>query len=430
MTLLLSSYSFANAATLTVGPGKTYDTPCSAFNAAKDGDTVEIDARGNYTGNVCYFNKQNLSIKGVNGKPKIDAAGRYAAGKGTWVIGGNNNTVDNIEFTGASVPDRNGAGIRLDGKSLTVKNSYFHRNENGILTSNNGGDIVVENSEFGFNGYGDGYSHNLYIGHVDSLTFIGNYSHDANAGHNLKTRASRNTIKYNRFASTTGRPSYEIDVPNAGTTYIIGNVIQQPKNHTNPGIVTYGVEGATNPGKDLYVVNNTFINEGSSTARFIFVGNQVAQPVLVQNNLFIGTGTQVSQGIATVRTNYATLTSPFKDQDNFRPDPSNASIVNAGTNVKERELMALMEYKHVAQTAPRAQGVKIDIGAYEAQAQVGPVIPGIRPILDTSMPIIKNAIRRNGTPVITPIDPIEQAKPVPLTPDEQSGSILINPFSN
>jgi hypothetical protein len=58
-------------------------------------------------------------------------------------------------------------------------------------------------------------------------------------------------IAYNRFSSlpvratgstAAGQPSYEIDLPNAGTTYVIGNVIQQPSVNQNPGMLAYGEE--------------------------------------------------------------------------------------------------------------------------------------------------------------------------------------------
>ena len=168
----------------------------------------------------------DLTIRGVNGRPKINANGANAMGKGTWVVKGANTVIENVEMFGAKVPDQNGAAIRLDGNHLTLRDSYLHDNENGILTSNDGvSNIVIENSEFASNGYGDGYSHNLYIGRVNSLVFRNSYSHDAKIGHNLKSRANTNTIVYSRFSSSVNRPSYEIDLPNAGTSYIIGNVI-------------------------------------------------------------------------------------------------------------------------------------------------------------------------------------------------------------
>ena len=39
---------------------------------------------------------------------------------------------------------------------MTVRNCYFHHNENGILGgTNEDGEIVVEHSEFAYNGHGD-----------------------------------------------------------------------------------------------------------------------------------------------------------------------------------------------------------------------------------------------------------------------------------
>ena len=76
----------ALAATLSVGPGKTYPAPCAAIAAASDGDTIEIDAAGTYDGDVCAIPKNRLTLKGVNGRAKIDAAGKNSGGKGIWVI--------------------------------------------------------------------------------------------------------------------------------------------------------------------------------------------------------------------------------------------------------------------------------------------------------------------------------------------------------
>jgi len=68
--------SVAFGATLQVGSGKTYAKPCAAFAAAAAGDTVEIDA-GTYTSDACNVGagKDNLTIRGVGGRAKMDATG-------------------------------------------------------------------------------------------------------------------------------------------------------------------------------------------------------------------------------------------------------------------------------------------------------------------------------------------------------------------
>jgi hypothetical protein len=373
----------ATAATLSVGPGKPYTTPCQALARAVDGDVVEIAGGHTYTGDVCGFRANNLTIRGVNGRPKIDAGGKAAMGKGTWVVGGTGTTIENVEMYGAKVPDRNGAALRLDGVHLTLRNSHLHHNENGILTNNDGvSNIVIENSEFGFNGHGDGYSHNLYIGKVKSLVFRGSFAHDANVGHNLKSRASTNLIAYSRFSSTTGSPSYEIDLPNAGTSIIIGNVIQQPARNNNSGLVTFGVEGASNAGKDLYVINNTFINDNSSGGTFLFVGSGVTVPVVVQNNLFVGTGTTSTQATTIDRNNLKVASYAFVDRANFDLRPvAGSQAVDNGTqpaaSSSGTSLVPSMEYLPGATTRERKIVGKIDIGAYESTSPA--LVPGSQP---------------------------------------------------
>src|SRR4051812_4324726 len=109
--LLAASALPSFAATLSVGPGKTYAAPCAAFAAARPNDVVEIAGGVTYSGNVCAISTSNLTIRGVNGRPRIDAAGANAQGKGTWVVTGNNVTVENVEMFGAKVPDQNGAAL-------------------------------------------------------------------------------------------------------------------------------------------------------------------------------------------------------------------------------------------------------------------------------------------------------------------------------
>ena len=371
----------ASAATLSVGAGKTFATPCKAFAAAKAGDIVEIQA-ATYTGDVCGIYASNLTIRGVNGRPKINAGGRTAMGKATWVVVGGNITIDNVEMYGAAVPDRNGAALRLEGTNFTLRNSFLHDNENGILSGvNTASTIILENNEFGRNGRGDGYTHNVYIGKAGKLTFRYNYSHDAHVGHSLKTRALYNTIAYNRFSSlragevgstAAGKPSYEVNVPNGGTTFIIGNVIMQPASANNPAMISYGEEGTTGYATDLYVVNNTFVNDDSVRGTFVTVRN-AATPAKLINNIFSGFGTVTTQANAVKTTNYQALSVGFVNRAAYDLRPLvTPLIVNAGSapgygsgNVT---LNAAASYKHTASGIARvAINGKNDIGAYEVQ---------------------------------------------------------------
>ena len=277
-------------------------------------------------------------------------------------------TIENIEFSGASVVDENGAGIRHEGNNLTIRNCYFHNNENGFLGE--GGAIVIENSEFAYNGFGDGFTHNLYVGNTASLTFRGNYSHHAKIGHTLKSRAQENYILYNRITDETGTASYEIDLPNGGRSVIMGNLIQQSATTDNSTIVSYGAEGLSNPLKDLYVVNNTVVN--SRSAGSTFVRTVTGTTASIQNNLFVGSGTQLA-GPGTLTSNLAGasvgLINPATyDYRLLGTSPARDAGTNAGVTSFGFSLTPTSQYLHPFNSETRPLSGALDIGAYEYAA--------------------------------------------------------------
>ena len=368
---------------LWVGPGRTYATPCAAIMAAHDGDTIAIDAAGNasYAGNVCAWNTNNVTIIGGNGRALIDAAGHNADGKGIWVIYGNNTTIINVELSGATVPDLNGAGIRMEGAGLTVRHCFFHDNQDGILTDPNpASDITIVASEFARNGdAGDpsrslGAAHNMYIGADRSFTLRDSYSHDANQGHLVKSRAAVNYILYNRLTGQDSTASIDLDLPNGGLSYVIGNVLQKGPNAQNPYLLSYGEEGASNSDSRLYAVNNTFVDDrGRSSDAAINLATG-ALGALVQNNISIGSPTFVDQPNAKLVTNCLTtetgahFASPSgNDYHLLAGSPCIDMGSVPGTSVDGYPLQPTAEYVYdTAETQRAIVGVAIDAGAFES----------------------------------------------------------------
>jgi parallel beta helix pectate lyase-like protein len=357
---------------LTVGPGQAFDKPCAAAAAAQDNDVIEIDASGDYAGDVCEISKNGLTLRGVGGRAKIDAQGKNAAGKAIWVVSGRNTTLENLEFSGARVPDQNGAGIRLEGENLTVRGCYFHDNENGILSGANArSEILVEYSEFSQNGFGDGYSHNLYIGNVARFTLRYSYSHDSKVGHLVKSRAAENFILYNRLSSERGSTSYELDLPNLGLSFVIGNLIEQGDSGENPTLLGYGLEGtaAGNPKHELYVVNNTFVNDRPNGGTFVNVGAAADVPALLQNNIFAGPGTISNQASAVSISNFSGADPGFVGQKTFDYTlEADSPCVDRGTAPGVMAGVTLTpewHYRHPADALSRVSVGTIDIGAYE-----------------------------------------------------------------
>lgn len=252
-----------------VGATREIKTTMEASQQARDGDVIEIDA-GDYIADTASWVQDRLTIRGVGGPVRLIAAGANAEGKGIWVVKGGHVTIENIAFSGARVADHNGAGIRFEKGHLIVRNCVFTDSENGLLTAGGDGELEIEGSEFFGNGGGDGHTHNLYVGAIKKLTVKGSYFHHANVGHLLKSRAAENFIINNRLTDETGgRASYELEFPNGGIAYVIGNIIEQSAMTDNATIISVGSEGYTWPRNELYLSSNTIADDRPQNGLFL-----------------------------------------------------------------------------------------------------------------------------------------------------------------
>jgi hypothetical protein len=372
-----STQNFAAARILQVGPTRPYTTVRAANDDAQAGDVIEIDA-GTYTDDISVWRQNNVTLRGVGGGRAhmravalipFSGGNDQANGKGIWVIQGTGTRIENMEFSGSRVPDGNGAGIRQEGRDVVICNNYFHDNENGILGGAYG-TLTIEYTEFNNNGFGDiGRTHNIYVDEGDKLIFRHNYSHHANIGHLLKTRAAQNHILYNRLMDEdNGDSSYVIDMPNGGLNFVIGNLLQQSPQTDNPTIVNYGAEGLTGGRThEFYLINNTFVNDLGSG---IFVETAGGASVFKStNNLFIGTGTVYAGKAPQATTNLNTTAAGLVNIDGYDYRLTSGSPArNAGSDPGVAGSVALTpqyQYTHPANRAPRTANGVIDIGAYE-----------------------------------------------------------------
>jgi hypothetical protein len=348
--------------TIRVGPGHATQTLASAAARAVDGDTFEVEA-GDYRGDVAVWNKQNITVRAIGGRVRLLASGMAAEGKGIWVLRGGGMTVQGIDFTGARVPDKNGAGIRLESGKLTVRDCSFTDNENGILTSNNPlVELNISDSEFGHNGYGDGQSHNLYVGEIAHLTVTGSYFHHANVGHLIKSRAALNHILYNRLTDEIGgRASYELELASGGFAYVIGNIIGQSSQTENPHMISYGAEGYKWPKNELYLINNTLIDDRPQGGIFLRIrpGNVSAKAV---NNLLVGRGKLDTAGPGDYRNNFTVDWDVFERaaREDYRLKLGATLLgkaVDAGS-ANGQSLLPMREYIHPRKTRSLAVAVR------------------------------------------------------------------------
>ena len=263
--------------------------PSAAAAIAQTGDVIKISA-GDYRGDVATWSANNLTICGVGGRARLFADGKNEGGKGTWVFRGANPTIDSIEFHDSTVPDQNGAGIRAEHVGdMLIRNSGFFDNEDGILGAEDAATVTIENSEFARNGYGDGQSHNIYIGPAARLTVRNSYFHEARIGHNLKSRAKETHIENSFFMDgPNGTSSYLIDTPNGGLVYLRGNYFQKGPNADNSIAIAFGAEGLKWTVNTLEMVHNTVVMTRSGGTFLNASGS--TQSVKLTANIFAGTG--------------------------------------------------------------------------------------------------------------------------------------------
>jgi len=355
---------------LRVGAKRSLEAPSWAADCAKDGDIIEVDA-GLYSGDVAVWTKNDLTIRGVGGRPQIHVGGRSAEGKAIWVVKGRNTTIENFEFSGAQVPDGNGAAIRLEGPGLIVRHAYFHDNEMGILTGvHPQSDVLIEGSEFANNASQNPrtHNHNIYIGAVRRFTLRSSYVHHARVGHNVKTRARENHILYNRIMDEAdGSSSYLIELANGGNGYLIGNVLHQGPRTENSTMVSYGAETLIHPMNELYVVNNTMVNDLPAHGIFVQVHGAPSVVKLI-NNLLVGKGRPLV-GPGTLLNNLTSSDPGFRNRSAFDyqllpwSPAIDAGVVPPAANGVA--LTPVQQYVHMGRSEPRPDVGALDVGAYE-----------------------------------------------------------------
>lgn len=278
------------AAIIRVGPTRAVRTVAEAARRATDGSVIEIDP-GDYRGDVAVWDKNDLVIRGMGEQVRLIADGVHAEGKAIWVVRGGRVTVEGIRFIGARVPDRNGAGIRLERGHLVVRDCGFFDNEMGILTVNDGQTrLEIERSEFGWHHNKAGISHAVYVGRIASFRLSGSWVHHVNLGHLVKSRAAFSRIEYNRLTDESGgHASYELEFPDGGRAEVVGNYVQQGAGTRNSVIVSYGAEGLRWPENTLQFVHNTVVNDRPNGGTFLRVAAGTGA-VTLRNNLWVGRG--------------------------------------------------------------------------------------------------------------------------------------------
>jgi Right handed beta helix region len=276
----------AAADVLLVGPERNLQAPSDAAAVAKDGDIVRIDP-GDYV-DCAIWRASNLVLEAPEGEAHL--RDRACAGKAIWVIAGNDVTVDNITFSGARVPDQNGAGIRAEGRNLTVRNARFFDNENGILGGTvEGSTILIEGSTFERNGKcADNCAHGIYVNRIDRLKIVDSTFREQRVGHHIKSGAlALEVIGSTIEDGPEGTASYLIDVTSGGEVVIADNVMEKGPKAENWGTAIHlAGEDATPDAPPYRISGNRFRSDNPNEVAF--VRNRTVVPAALEGNQIEG----------------------------------------------------------------------------------------------------------------------------------------------
>ncbi len=218
-SLLFSAVSATEARTLTVGPGRPLATPSAAARAAQDGDVVLIEDGEYY--DCAIWTASDLTIIGAGANVTITDT--TCQGKALFVVTGDRMTVRNLTLARARVPDGNGAGIRLEGQSLTLEQVRFVNNQVGLLAGAPGPGAEVRVSSCSFEKGGSGGPRPRFAVSVGSsrVLRIEESTFDGVEGGQIRSGADRTELLGNRIATGTG------EAPAAAVLATGGDVVME-----------------------------------------------------------------------------------------------------------------------------------------------------------------------------------------------------------
>lgn len=259
---LLSGGARADAAGpyTVVATGQHFTALQEAVNALGEGDGVIRIAPGVYRDCAVQPHGNVSFVAEVSGKTVFD--GKTCEGKGALVVRGKSTTIEGIIFQNMRLDEGNGAGIRLERGSLTVRQSWFRDSEEGILSSDDpDGRVLIEKSTFTRLGRCDrglSCAHSAYFGEYANVTVRNCRFEAGRGGHYLKTRSARVEVTDSSFDDSAGRSTnYMIDLSTGSTGIIRGNWFidgRDKENHTT--FIANAAEGHHHSADGLTIADN------------------------------------------------------------------------------------------------------------------------------------------------------------------------------
>ena len=431
--------------------GLTYSTLQAAHDASSSGDTILVSPQ-TYLGmvGVVAVSNPNFTIKSsVPGvRPFFNSGGAVSNSSGliyrTPTAANGILTIQDIELsTGIIDPNGpNGSTAALytnntnDTYTLNVIGCYVHDCYDGILIGRHvNATINLINTEWAYNGFNDGLSHNIYISGVGVLNVQGCWSHNADGGHLLKSRAKVTTVTACRMTAEGGgrsgaSSSLESDFSCGGTVTVQGCLFQQCNislipndgsgNTSNNDMIGFNreegnltncpVDGRT---QSFKFVQNTVVDDHTSTGTYpgtmLSAGSSgFPAGTIVQDNVFCGP--TAAAALAAFPSNHVALRTDFVDPDNF-----NYALT---TPIAGSQNWTNLAYSHPTSTVTRLDS---------NQGGVGVAIPAA--ISGMASGTVKNI----GLSWLSGLGPDPNTNPAQLEPNVgvfsyASGGLLVDPY--
>ncbi len=240
--------------------GRGYGTLQDAVNAIGDRRGTISIAPGTYR--QCAVQQAGVIVYTAAEYGTVTFDRTACEGKATLVLRGLGAEVRGITFANISVPDGNGAGIRLEQGALNVAYSRFLNSQQGILTGNDpNGRIYILRSTFSGLGTCEnsaGCAHSLYIGNYGELTVRESRFERGRGGHYVKARAANVVIENNSFDDAAGSgTNYMIDLPAGSRGVIASNWFVQGRDKENySAFIALGAETVLHSSDGLTVRDN------------------------------------------------------------------------------------------------------------------------------------------------------------------------------
>jgi hypothetical protein len=223
--------------------------------------------------------------------------GGVCEGKGTLVLRGRGAVVEGIIFENVRVPDRNGAGIRIERGPLVIRNSMFRNSEQGILSADDpASSIVIEDTTFSRLGRCDGdvsCAHAIYIGGYGTLTVRRSRFEAGNGGHYIKSWTPKVEVTDSSFDDTRGRATnYMIDLSGGAIGLIARNRFVGGANKENrTAMITVAPEARQNRAAGLVIKDNVASLAPGVSYQTSFVADWSREPLQIGTNQ-LGAGIQ------------------------------------------------------------------------------------------------------------------------------------------